>query len=365
MGEVSPPPTLWVLDHPAHAQLLAASVRVGHPADRLVVTRRPELQAMLASAEGHLPSRPLLWVQRPVGRGVGAARRRIRALRRLNAVRRWLREARGDGAPIQRVVGVGAALEVMAAAKEGVAERWYVTDTEVNHMAHRLAFTRSTHLVLPTHWREDLDGGLLAAALARTELALHRLDGLHVHVHRVRPPDRAGPDPPPSPDAALPAGTFRILARDLAGGGVHDGGELLDASPFLERLMAVSHTEIVIQHEPAAERPRAAVDPWSLPAALLDHHAVLTQSTTLAAEAAAQNVPTLLVSRAERGYLDRVQTEGLPLFRVRTGWTHPPDRAAWAHFLGAIPSSGTVHRPPAWWPDAAAQWLKWFGSPAA
>ena len=63
---------------------------------------------------------------------------------------------------------------------------------------------------------------------------------------------------------------------------------------------------------------------------LSDVDGVITQSTTFAAEAAYLGVPTLLVSAAERGFLDRVEAEGGPCFgtvvhaRVKHGWTSGP-----------------------------------------
>ena len=46
---------------------------------------------------------------------------------------------------------------------------------------------------------------------------------------------------------------------------------------------------------------------------------VISQSVTVASEAVLMGVPTLLVSDAERGFLDRLEADGYPLFRLRTG----------------------------------------------
>ena len=213
--------TCWVLDHPAHVRLLAEFLRNGTTADLIVACERPEVRAMLEQGDGRLPRRQTLWVPRPVGEG-----RKRKAVYRLRSVQRFLKAAGKDGqGPVQRIVGVGAALEMMAAKPHwwrgsSVKERWYITDTEVNHLAHRLARKSATHVVVPTHWRSDLDGGFLASFGG----TVHRLDGLHGHVHLV-------PHRRPSAVSSPP----RVLVRRLVGGGVHDGEEIValpDEQPF-------------------------------------------------------------------------------------------------------------------------------------
>jgi predicted glycosyltransferase len=44
---------------------------------------------------------------------------------------------------------------------------------------------------------------------------------------------------------------------------------------------------------------------------------VITQSVTMASEAVILGVPTLLVTKAKRGFLDRLQEDGYPLFIAR------------------------------------------------
>ena len=56
-------------------------------------------------------------------------------------------------------------------------------------------------------------------------------------------------------------------------------------------------------------------DSWALDQELAAHDCVITQSVTLASEAALLGTPTLLISKAERGFLDRLESEGYPLFR--------------------------------------------------
>jgi len=321
--------TCWVLDHPAHVRLLAEFLRNGTTADLIVACERPEVRAMVEQGDGRLPRRQTLWVPRPVGEG-----RRRKAVFRIRSVQRFLKAAGQDGqGPVERIVGVGAALEMMAAKprwwkRSSVRERWYITDTEVNHLAHRLARKSATHVVLPTHWRSDLDGGFLASFRG----TVHRLDGLHGHVHLV-------PHRRPSSVSSPP----RVLVRRLAGGGVHDGDEIV-ALPE-DALDGVATT--------VADENAYDGDAWGLDRELAAHDGVITQSVTLASEAALLGTPVLLISAAERGFLDRLEQEGAPLFR----WRGPEDETEWgavhAQFLAGLHLTDALE--PATWPDAKGE----------
>ena len=290
---------------------------------------------MLAHGDGRLPRRQTLWVQRPVGEG-----RYRKALHRLRSVQRFLKQAGRDGqGPVERVVGVGASLELMAAKprwwrRSSVRERWYISDTEVNHVAHRLALKSATDAVLPTHWRQDIDNGFLAAFRRH----LHRLDGLHGHVHLapLRRPSKVSSPP-------------RIVVRRLKGGGVHDGDELIPLPD--DALDGVSITVL--------DENEVKGDPWRLDRELAAHDGVITQSVTLASEAVLLGTPTLLVSKAERGFLDRLEAEGAPLFR----WRGPLDEVAWAsvhaQFLAGLHLTDALE--PMDWPDARHQLVDWLG----
>jgi hypothetical protein len=326
--------TCWVIDHPAHARLLAEVMRSGSTADLIVATERPEVRSMLANGDGRLPRRQTLWVQRPVGEG-----RYRKALHRLRSVQRFLKQAGRDGqGPVERVVVVGASLELMAAKprwwrRSSVVERWYISDTEVNHVAHRLAVKSATDAVLPTHWREDLDGGFLAAFRGR----VHRLDGLHGHVHLapLRRPSKVSSPP-------------RIVVRRLKGGGVHDGDELIPLPD--DALDGVSITVL--------DENEVKGDPWRLDRELAAHDGVITQSVTLASEAVLLGTPTLLISKAKRGFLDRLEAEGAPLFR----WRGPLDEVPWesvhAQFLAGLHLTDALE--PMDWPDARQQLMDWL-----
>ena len=326
--------TCWVLDHPAHVRLLAEFLRNGTTADLIVACDRPEVRSMLDQGDGRLPRRQTLWVSRPVGE-----KRHRKALHRLRSVQRFCKAASRDGqGSIERIVGVGAALEMLATKprwwrRSTVRERWYITDTEVNHTAHSIARTAATDVVVPTHWRADLDGGFLESFEGR----IHRLDGLHGHVHLV-------PHRRPSAVSSPP----RVLVRRLQGGGVHDDDELV-AIPdgALDGLMTT-----------AADENEYEGDPWALDRELAAHDGVITQSVTLASEAVLLGTPTLLVSRAERGFLDRLEREGAPLFR----WKGPTDEEVWssiqAQFLAGLHLTDALE--PAEWPGAKEQLGQWL-----
>ena len=326
--------TCWVLDHPAHVRLLAHLLREGSTADLIVACERPEVRAMVEQGDGRLPRRQTLWVPRPVGEG-----RHRKALYRVRSVQRFIKAANKDGqGPVERIVGVGAALELLATKprwwrRSTVRERWYISDTEVNHTAHGIARKAATHAVLPTHWRADLDGGFLADFGG----VVHRLDGLHGHVHLV-------PQRRPSKVSAPP----RILVRRLQGGGVHDHNEMV-ALPE-DALDGVTTT---LADENAYEG-----DAWTLDRELATHDGVITQSVTLASEAALLGTPVLLISAAKRGFLDRLERDGAPLFR----WRGPDDETDWAsvhaQFLAGLHLTDALE--PAEWPDALEQLYGWL-----
>ncbi|MEE3083464.1 MAG: hypothetical protein VX320_05210, partial [Candidatus Thermoplasmatota archaeon] len=115
--------TCWVIDHPAHFQLFDQWISSN---DVLVVTERQELDAMLARGF----TQPILRVPRIQGNWFEKIRL---GRRRQSSVRRFLKLN-----PVERIISKGAPFELRAA-KGLVSERWYLTDTEVNTAAHRLA----------------------------------------------------------------------------------------------------------------------------------------------------------------------------------------------------------------------------------
>ncbi len=68
-------------------------------------------------------------------------------------------------------------------------------------------------------------------------------------------------------------------------------------------------------------------------------------------------VPTLLVSDAERGFLDRLQTDGYPLFRLRSG-----DNVEEIHaqFLAGLHLTEALELPE--WSNVRQQFADFIGS---
>ena len=255
----------WVIDHPAHARLLAPLMReLASAEDVIIACERKEVRAMVEHGDGHLPRRRTVWVPRAIGKG-----RYRKALSRLFKSKRVLKG-------FDQVISIGAPLEIRAAPKS--AQRIYITDTEVNHLAHKLVRSRATDIVIPTHFREDISGPLL-----KTKARIHRIEGLHGHAH-LRPSLR------PKVVSSPP----RVLLRRLKGDGIHDRNEI----------KAIPEDWLSSFDITLADEGEFTGDPWALDSLIASMDGVITQSTTLASEAVLLGVPTLLVSNAERGFLD-------------------------------------------------------------
>ena len=322
--------TCWVLDHPAHVRLLAPFVRSGSTSDVLIATDRKEVHQLLDASEGVLPKRQHLWVQRPIG----SKRVRI-AWKRMRTVRSFLKKAQRSGGPIERIVCIGSSLELRAAKRLRIAKRWYISDTEVNHLAHRLAIGAATDVLIPTHWDASLDGGLLEK-FRKKRITIHRLDGLHGMVH-LRPQLR------PKSVSSVP----KIAVRRLIGNGVHDSDEMVPIpDSFLQGI------DLTV-----ADEGRYEGDAWEFPATLSMHDGVISQSVTVASEAVLMGVPTLLVSDAERGFLNRLVAEGYPLFRYRSG--DDPEEIQ-AQFLSGLHLTEVLDTPE--WPNVRQQFAEIIGS---
>ena len=258
--------TCWVIDHPAHFQLFRQWFRDD---DILVVTERQELDAMLADGfDQHILRVPR--VQGTLLQKVGLGRRRQKA------VRAFLRTH-----SVSRVISKGAPFELRAA-KGLVAERWYVTDTEVNTAAHKLA--KATHILLPESWEGSLK-------------ATHTYPGILPQAYV-----------PPNTDAwesakgqvqkqiGLSEDDLVVFHRKLTGDGIHDTHEIVNYEQAIRKM----EVHFVENKESAAATDGSA---WELPVQATLFDGVLTGSTTLAAEAVVQGVPTLLISKAKRGFL--------------------------------------------------------------
>jgi len=264
--------TCWVIDHPAHFQLFRQWFRDD---DILVVTERQELDAMLADGfDQHILRVPR--VQGTLLQKVGLGRRRQKA------VRAFLCDH-----PVFRVISKGAPFELRAA-KGLVAERWYVTDTEVNTAAHKLA--KATHILLPESWEGSLK-------------ATHTYPGILPQAYV-----------PPNTDAwesakgqvqkqiGLSEDDLVVFHRKLTGDGIHDTHEIVNYEQAIRKM----EVHFVENKESAAATDGSA---WELPVQATLFDGVLTGSTTLAAEAVVQGVPTLLISKAKRGFLTHLSDQ--------------------------------------------------------
>ena len=322
--------TCWVLDHPAHVRLLAPFIRSGSTSDVLVATDRKEVRQLLDSSEGVLPKRQLIWVERPIGK------KRLRvAWKRMREVRSFLKNALRTGGKIARIISVGAPLELRVAKRLKIPKRWYISDTEVNHLAHRLAAGMATDVLVPTHWNSSIDGGWLEK-LRKKGSTIHRLDGLHGMVH-LRPQLR------PKQVAVVP----KIAVRRLDGDGVHDAGEILEIPESI--LEGIEQTR--------ADEGKYAGDAWEFASTMSMHDGVISQSVTVASEAVLMGVPTLLVSNAERGFLNRLESDGFPLFRLRS---NEDIEEIHAQFLAGLHLTEALDLPD--WPNARQQFAGFIGS---
>jgi predicted glycosyltransferase len=258
--------TCWVIDHPAHFQLFRQWIQ---PSDVLIVTERQELSAMLEDGI----SQPTLRVPRVMG---SFLQKVTLGRRRQSAVKRFLKQHQVD-----RIISKGAPFELRAA-KGLVVERWYLTDTEVNTAAHRLK--SATHILLPESWEGSLQAthsypGILPQAYV--PLNCKAWESARNQVHQ---------------ELMIDESQLVVFHRQLIGGGIHDEPEIIDYEQATRKM----NVHFVENKESAALADGSA---WDLPmrASLFD--GVLTGSTTLAAEAVVQGVPTLLISKASRGFL--------------------------------------------------------------
>lgn len=321
--------TCWVFDHPAHVRLLAPFLRSGTESDVIIATNRHEVRQLMESSEGVLPRRQTIWVERPVGKG-----RYRTAWKRMRTVRQELKSASKGGNRFERIVAVGAPLELRVAKKLGIPKRWYISDTEINHFAHKLARNVATDAIFPTHWDESIDDGWLNKFSQKVNL--HRLNGLHGHVH-LRPQLRpVQVQDPPS-----------FVVRRLQGDGIHDSDEVLEIPNQILEGIDITY----------ADESKYGGDPWQFIAMLSQHNAVITQSVTVASESVLMGVPTLLVSDAKRGFLNRLESDGYPLFRL----TSQSDvEEIQAQFLAGLFLTEALELPE--WPDAQHQFAEFIGS---
>jgi hypothetical protein len=329
--------TAWVIDHPAHAQALLPFIREGSTSDLFILTKRPDVEHLFAAGEGIIPRRETLWVERPAGVGVGYFRRRIIAFKRYRQVTSALKLRSGSERAILQIVGISCPIEMRAAIKAGIPRRLYISDNEVDQFANRMALPNLSELLIPAQWREDIDGGFVAK-VRRSEKPITHFDGNKAHVY-LRPATISNLET---------SAERRILVRRLIGGGIHDE-EMVSLLNSVE--LASLNPEVVFDEHTEGEKLE---NPWSLPNRTLDYDGVLTQSVTLATEAASLGVPTLLASNAQRGVLDSLIGSGIISLITddSNSSDSPSQREKISAWLDGLPSRGSEVE----WPDTLSQW---------
>ena len=85
----------------------------------------------------------------------------------------------------------------------------------------------------------------------------------------------------------------------------------------------------------------------------------MTQSVTLASEACIQGVPTLLISKAKRGFLDFLESNNYPLIRCEVSSDNPIFNDLYHKWLGLVEQS-TSSRPE--WINTMEQWASIIGN---
>ena len=84
-------------------------MRAGQSNDVIIATNRVEVQNLIEQGDGHIPRRQIHWVERPVGEA-----RRRKALARWRSSNNFLANCCKTGKPIERIVSIGAPIELMA-----------------------------------------------------------------------------------------------------------------------------------------------------------------------------------------------------------------------------------------------------------
>ena len=155
-------------------------------------------------------------------------------------------------------------------------ERWYLSDTEANTAAHRLA--KATHILLPESWQGKLKPtqtypGILPQAYVPQNCEAWSSARGQVQIQ-----------------LGIPGEDLVVFHRKITGDGVHDGNEVVNYQPVISKMQV----HFVENKESAAAMDGSA---WEFPVQATLFDGVITGSTTLAAEAVVQGVPTLLISK--------------------------------------------------------------------
>ena len=284
--------TAWVLEHPAHFQLLAPFIRRGNKNDLLIITTRIECMNMYNNSENYLPNREVIFVERPFGRGKNKINTIFTMIKRRHKVKKTLK-SRQKSNPIERIIVMGASLELFSAKSAKIPQRIYISDTEIHHLAHKLALKSATHVILPIYWREDLDNNFLKNCKNKN-IKIIRHNKIHAEMRNYSN-ERTSKN--------------KIICRKLNGDGSHDKKEIVSMDEALNLIQYdLDYFNEDIEHN----------NPWELCNIISNYSAAITQSTTFAAEALIQDIPTLLISKAERGFLSELNNRNAPLIQCKS-----------------------------------------------
>jgi len=331
--------TCWILDHPAHLQLLSGFIRAGNENDLLVITQRPEIEQMIKSdlVSNYLPERDIIRVPRLAGKNVNFFNKIIRGIRRRSIVKKALKNrARKKSCRINRIVSIGAPIELRVGKKMNIEQRWYISDTEPNKIAHRLGMCCATDILVPNHWNEKYDGGYLNRSSSKN-IRIHKYEGLHGHVHLNRQNRIINHSEQKK----------SILIRRIIGDGIHDNGEILEFDELLDK----NKFDCEFRNENQPENAN-----WDLPSKLINFDGVITQSVTLASEAAIQGVPTILISKAKRGFIDYLKKRCENFYRIDVISSFNE-----MDLNKLFDSRDEKYSNPNEWPDTKNQWIELLG----
>ncbi len=203
------------------------------------------------------------------------------------------------------------------------------TDSEFQHVNHRIAHPFATRIYTPDCFWKDL------GSKQRRYKGYHELAFLH--------PSRYRPDPSVLADLGARAGQY-LVVRVSAWDTLHDVGQAGFGAAFEELIRACLRQYRVFvvpergQLEPQFQAHRLDVAPDRFHDVLAHARFVITEGASTAAEAACLGVPSIYVNTTSRGYLDDMQKRyGLvsthsdsrsALKRVTEWLRHPPSEEA-------------------------------------
>ncbi len=284
--------TAWVLEHPAHFQLLSPFIRKGNENDLLIITSRKECMNMYEKSGKNLPKREVVFVERPFGKENSKIKTFFKLINRNRTIKKKLKKRQKNN-PIDRIIVMGASLELYSAKAAKINQRIYISDTEIHHLAHKLALRSATDVLLPDYWREDLDGDFLKKCKKNNmNVIIHKK--IHAEMRDYNYKNKK---------------EKKIICRLLKGGGNHDKNEII---PIKDRLNLIKGEIDFFNEDIKHEKP------WELHNLISNYYSVITQSTTFAAEAVIQNIPTLLISKAKRGFLSELISRKAPLIQCNS-----------------------------------------------